>query len=194
MRIDERKKKKLSLFLDRKGMGVEQVFIFIVVAVTFTLITIFGYKAIGDFLNKGEQVQFVQFKNDLESAVKRIYTQYGSTQIEEFNLPSRYEQICFVNMDRTPTSEEMEELCSYDQLACTVWQLAQQAQQEGNSGYASVDENVFLQPTGPVPIKVFVIMIDDQGNAGFLCEKITKGQFALRLEGKGSYTQIARSE
>ncbi len=175
-------------------MGVEQVFIFIVVAITFSLIVIFGYKAIGDFLQKGEQVQFVQFKNDLESAVKRIYTQYGSTQIEEFSLPSRYEQVCFVDMDHPFTEEEREKLCRWDQLACVVWEQAQQAQLAGESGYTAVDENVFLKPAGPVPIKVFTITVVSSDSAGFLCREIQNGQFSLRLEGKGSYTQLSRSE
>ncbi len=173
-------------------MGVEQVFIFVVMAITFALIVIFGYKAIGNFLQQGEQVQFIQFKNDIESAVKRIYTQYGSTQIEEFTLPSRYEQICFVDMNYPFTEEEYTALCRRDQLACTVWKQAQQAQQEGKSGYAGVDENVFLKPAGPVPIKVFAITVDSPDSASFLCLEINKGQFSLRLEGKGSYTQLAR--
>lgn len=180
--------------MNTKAMGVEQIFIFIVVAITFALVTIFGYKAIGDFLHKGEQVQFVQFKNDLESAVKRIYTQYGSTQIEEFTLPSRYTQICFVDMNYNPTAAELAALCRHDQLACTVWKQAQQARQEGNSGYARVEENVFLQPTGPVPIKVFTITVASTESVGFLCEEINNGQLALRLEGKGSYTHLSSLE
>ena len=48
--------------INKKAMGVGQVFVFIIAALSFALIMIFGYKAIGDFLPQGEKVQFYQFK------------------------------------------------------------------------------------------------------------------------------------
>ena len=61
------------MFADKKGLGVGQVFIFIVAALTFALILMFGYRAIAGFLKSGEDVAFVQFKTGLESSVKKIY-------------------------------------------------------------------------------------------------------------------------
>ncbi len=180
--------------MNKRGVGVEQVFIFIVVAITFGLIVIFGYNAIADFLVKGKQVEFVQFKTDLEAAVKRLSTEYGSVRVEEFYLPADYRQICFVDMDYPPSPDEQEQLCQNDQLACQVWKQAQQApeeQEEGKPGSAGVDENVFLKPAALVPIKVSLIHL---GSPGFLCQKISDGRFTLRLEGKGSYTQVGRAE
>jgi len=62
--------------LGKKGIGVGQVFIFIVAALSFALILIFGYRAIAGFLNSGEEVAFVQFKTSLESSIKKIYTEF----------------------------------------------------------------------------------------------------------------------
>ena len=45
--------------IDKKGIGVGQVFVFIVAALSFALILIFGYKAISGFLKSGEDVAFV---------------------------------------------------------------------------------------------------------------------------------------
>ena len=159
----------------KKGMTVGMVFIFIVAAVTFALIMIFGYKMIADFMTKGEEVEFYQFKSDLETSIKKIYTEYGSVRIEEYSLPMDYERICFVNLD----VEVNEELCGIDAYACDVWRDAE--------GYEGADENVFLKPIAPVKIKVYKISMDND----YLCLDVTKGRFKLRLEGKGDRTLIS---
>ncbi len=164
---------------NKKGMGVGQVFIFIIAAVTFAMIMIFGYKAINGFLQSGEDVVFVQFKTGLESSVKKIYTEYGSVRIKQFTTPTEYRQICFVNLDAAYNSE----LCQFDQAACSVW--------ESSSGYDSIDENVFLKPTAPVKIKVHEISIDPEEGKDFLCVPIKQGFFSVVLEGKGDRTELS---
>ena len=158
-----------------KAMGIGQVFIFIVAAITFALIMIFGYKAVTDFIQKGEQVQFYQFKTDLENSIKRIYTEYGSIRVEQFQTPGHYEQICLVDLDALFNPE----LCQYDPVACAVW--------EQSSGYDTVDENVFLKPTAPVKIKVSKISLKQD----FFCLEIVDGIFTLTLEGRGDHTFIS---
>ena len=174
----------------KKAMGIGQIFIFIVAAITFALIMIFGYKAISGFLTSGEQVEFVQFKTGLEKAVKQIYTEYGSVRIEKFDLPVKYEQICLVDMDypKPKISVEMDSLCAEDQIACDVWQ---QAMEEG--GYDAVEANVFLTPPATVPIKVYQInIVNDNGEEqGYYCTKLNNGKFSLMLEGKGDRTEIS---
>src|SRR3989338_2314117 len=108
------------VFRDKKGIGVGQVFIFIIAAITFALILIFGYKAITGFIQSGESVAFVQFKTGLESSVKKIYTEFGSVRVERYSTPLGYSQICFVDLDKPYDAD----LCSFDQVACSVWQIA----------------------------------------------------------------------
>ncbi len=169
--------------MDKKGVGVQQVFIFIVAAITFALILIFGYGAISDFLDKGEQVEFFQFKTELESSVKRVYAEFGAVRQTEYLLPAKYSQICFVNLDAPYDAS----LCGFDQIACDTWETAQDPNEE-IVGYDATDENVFLKPPAPVALKVFHIEID--GGSGYYCTNIEKGRFSLRLEGKGSLTSI----
>lgn len=181
----------MILLKGKKGMGIGQVFIFIMAALTFALIMIFGYKAISGFLDSGEQVEFVQFKTGLEKSVKQIYTEYGSVRIKDFNLPEKHEQICFVNMDyeKAGINNEMEELCAKDAFACDMWE---QARDEG--GYGSVDANVFLKPSAGVPIKVFkisVVDIETEEAVGYYCTDIKNGQFTIMIEGKGDRTEIS---
>ncbi|PIZ51458.1 hypothetical protein COY27_03645 [Candidatus Woesearchaeota archaeon CG_4_10_14_0_2_um_filter_33_13] len=167
--------------INKRGMGVGQVFVFIIAGITFALIMIFGYQSITQFTKSGEDVEFVQFKTSLETSVKKIYTEFGSVRIERYSLPQKYEQICFVDLD----SEYDPDLCKKDQIACSVWKTAKE---EG--GYNAVDENVFIQPIAPVPLKVYHISIDNEGK-NFLCLPIVKGAFSLYLEGRGDLTRIS---
>jgi len=171
------------VFRDKKGIGVGQVFIFIIAAITFALILIFGYKAITGFIQSGESVAFVQFKTGLESSVKKIYTEFGSVRVERYSTPLGYSQICFVDLDEPYDAD----LCSFDQVACSVWQIAA----ESGKGYEGVEENVFLTPTAPVPIKVYKISVESKDEKNFLCIPIKQGAFSIVMEGRGDKTLLS---
>ncbi|MFH1682948.1 MAG: hypothetical protein ABIA37_04075 [Candidatus Woesearchaeota archaeon] len=163
----------------KSGMTIGMVFVFLVAVITFAVIMLFGYKAITDFMDKGETVEYYQFKTDLETSVKKIYTEYGSVRVERFIVPVRYEQVCFVDLTKTAP-----EPCNFDLVACNLWK-------EAAGNYAGADENVFLYPLPPEgssPIKVFNI---DVGTQGYLCLNTTQGTFKLRMEGKGDRTLLS---
>ncbi len=176
---------KKRLIRSKKGLGVGEVFIYIVAALTFAVIMIFGYKIINDFIHRGEDVQFLQFKNDLESSVKKIYADYGSSRKETFHLPGGFDQICFVDFD----SSYNEKFCDYDTVACSFWK--DDAGVEG--GYDAASENVFLKPAAAQQIKIFQFSVipAKEGEEGFLCVPIVKGSFTLILEGKGDRTELS---
>ena len=190
---------KINKF-NKSGLGVGEVFIFIIAAITFALIMIFGYKAISGFISSGEDVAFVQFKTDLESSIKKIYTEYGAVRVEEFHTPLTYTQICFVNMDFTDETE-MENLKELSPAAYDAWKTAQDdfSQRVENNRldlatvYDASDQNVFLKPASTVPIKLYRLTINENDESrGFLCEPIRQGRFTIVLEGKGSHTLISR--
>ncbi len=175
-----------------KKAQMNQVFMYIIAAITFALIAIFGYRAIAGFLESGEKVEYVHFKDSLESEVKKIYTDYGALRQQEFYVPGDHTKICFVNMNREPSDLEAEELCREDQIACSFWETAKDS--------ADVDQNVFLTPSSPVPLNVFSIGLckDDNGcstresESGFLCIPIKDGSFTIFLEGKGDRAVISK--
>lgn len=170
-------------FRDKKGIGVGQVFIFIIAAITFALILIFGYRAISGFLKSGEDVAFVQFKTGLESDVKKIYTEFGSVRVERYSTPVTYNQICFADLDKPYDPE----LCQFDQVACSVWEETSDA----GKGYDGADENVFLTPPAPVKIKIYKISIEDKNKKNFLCIPIKQGAFSMVMEGRGDKTLLS---
>ena len=163
--------------MNTKGIGVGQVFVFIIAAISFALIMIFGYKAITDFAAKGKNVQFFQFKTDLENSIKRIYTEYGAVQIETFHPPLDYKQICFVDFD----SPYNKQLCEFDQIACSAW--------ETTPSYEAADANIFLTLPAPTQIKSEARIKMEHG---FLCLPIVDGSFKVAMEGKGDHTYLSK--
>lgn len=166
--------------MNKNGVGVGQVFVFMVAALTFSLVMIFGYRAVSGFVKSGEEVAFVQFKTDLETSIKRIHTEYGAVRIEQFHVPIKYTKICFIDLDSGLDESSKEEICQRNSLAdpivCGAWKEAR--------GYENSDENVFLTPPAQIKIKVFKIAMSDS----LLCVPIQNGAFSLRLEGRGSDT------
>jgi hypothetical protein len=190
----KQKSKFLGLSLGKKGLGIAQAFVFIVAAITFVFIMIFGTKMVLGIIGKGDKVQFAQFETDLSSSVRKMYSQYGSVRTETFRLPGAYEQICFVDLDKNPATldGELDALCSFDVLACDVWEGAWSSDDPDKQGYSAADQNVFLTPSpeGTAQMKIYQIQVGGE-YTGFLCENLPKGKFSLRLEGKGDSTQIS---
>lgn len=178
---------------NKKGVGVAQVFIFILAAISFALIMIFGYKAISGFLQGGQQVEFIQFKTDLETSIQRIYTEFGAVRIEQFHAPVQYTKICFVDLGAAADTPANQELKNEDPLAFIAWESVSGTGE--SERYKSLDENVFLTPTAPTKIKVHNIKIRKTSpeEKDYLCLPINNGAFSLRLEGRGSYTELAET-
>ena len=184
--------------MNKKAMGIGQVFIFIMAAITFSLIMIFGYKAIGSFLKSGEDVAFVQFKTDMESSIRKIYTEYDSVREKKFYLPGGYDRICFVDFEYNPDSNpqrveaEINELCEIDPIACGAWREV--LNEEPLYRHSATAENVFLKPPAPVKLKTHKVSVYDSDGMskikGFHCQKILNGNFAVTLIGKGDRTGI----
>ena len=180
------------MVFSKKGMGVGQVFIFIIAGFTFAFIAIFGYKVVSDFVERGEQVEFVAFKNDLETAVQEIYSDYGAVRVRSFSPPSMYRQICFVDMNYDYNQDDFNALCEKDLFACEIWKEANLRE-----GYSSVDVNVFLTPApmgrSDFQIKTYPIEIfnlEQKEKLGFFCFEIKNSGFELTLEGRGDKTRI----
>ncbi len=165
--------------MDRKGIGVGQVFVYIIAIITFALIMIFSFKALFGFVANLQKVEFVQFKSDLENSIQQLHSEFGAIRQEEFFTPKHFQQICFIDLDYAPTSVEVSSLCDLDSIACNAW--------TDSSGFAMEEENVFLQPPAEVKIKVPRLEL----NQGFLCAPIRNGKFILILEGRGDRTKLS---
>tara|TARA_Y100000310_G_scaffold183599_1_gene183715 strand:- start:623 stop:1147 length:525 start_codon:yes stop_codon:yes gene_type:complete len=170
----------------KKAQTIGQVFIYIIAAVTFGLITIFGYNAIASFLEQGDEIAMVSLKNDLELQFERMATDYGSVRERSFTTPSDFRTICFVdfgNDESTPLPNSCDSE-PFDIIACSLWRPG--------PGYDNAQQNVFFTPPGEIPIKLAPFEISDSETENHLCLPTTNGQFRLRLEGLGDRVKVSK--
>jgi hypothetical protein len=158
----------------RKGQTIGQVFMFVLAGLVFVLILIYGYKAITNLLERGEEVQLLDFRNALESTIKTIRRDYGSVQQVTLRVPSETETACFVTsnpQDLQPGAEQ-----KFQQELPLLY-----------NAWATGSENVFLLPKQPTPIFLEDILVDE----GYTCIPATGGKVVLRVEGTGSKARIS---
>ncbi len=161
----------------KRGQMIGQVFIFILAGLVFVLILGYGYKAISNFLARGEEVQLIDFRNELDSAITTIKRDYGSVQRIDLRVPAKTDEVCFVTFD-------------YRDVGAPGWRDA--FKQERPLLYSVWDtgsENVFLVPRQPTPMLIKDIVVDPLGK-GYLCIPAPGGRISLRVEGTGNKAVI----
>jgi hypothetical protein len=163
----------------KKSQVANQVFVYVLAAIVFSMVLMYGYKAINNFASDARYVSLVQLKTDLESSINDI----ASTQnvkLKTFRIPSDFRQLCFFDSykDYSSAGTYITD-CSdgkYDGVTCDAW--------ESNTSI-----NGFLSPIGAVSFKTVRIELTDSSKP-IECFNITAGKIKLRLQGKGDRTVI----
>ena len=171
----------------KKAQIIGQVFVFVLAAILFSLILLYGYKVIVGFGERSKQVALIELETNLEGIVKSISIDYGSVKIKEFRIPSDFNAICFVDMDYTGNLADtlgVEHPIIYNTVKSNIG--------AGDKG----TQNVFLIPLSDTPLKIGDIAIEQDSNNlryddGYLCIDIVKGRIKLRLEGLGDKTGVS---
>jgi hypothetical protein len=157
---------------------VGEVFVYILAIIIAVLVIIYGYNAIKGFMQKQKQIEIIQFKTDIQSAVRTISTEYGSVKKFEHSLPG--EAICFTEVGNFKPESCIcvkcigEEEWQYNPQICDAWQT-------------TTDQNVFIIPQIETPILATPLKIDNS----YLCIKAIKNKVTLKLEGFGNYAKIS---
>src|SRR3989338_6604948 len=162
--------------MNTKAQIVGQIFIFLLAIAIFSLIMVYGYKAITGFTERGETVALLELQNKLERQISAMALDYGSTDKMELQLSSEYEQICFVDHDQLQALNEQ----TYPGISPFILDALESGSQQ----------NVFLVPLSDTPIQVSKIVLE-QPQKGILCVETTRGRVDLLLEGTGSATKIS---
>lgn len=167
----------------RKAQIVGQVFIYVLAAIVFSIILLFGYKAISGFMDRGSEVALLDLKQEVQSAIRSIAS---SPDVEKKTLyiPNKYQTICFLG-NVTDGEKTSTCLCNgvpgckginesdENALICDAWR-------------SGTKQNVFLVPLADIEIVVDRIVLDDH----YLCVPVAQGRVELRLEGMGRATRI----
>jgi hypothetical protein len=147
-----------------------QVFIYILAVVMIGLLFFIGIKAIGSILNTFQNTNIDSLKSDFQSDVGTVARQYGSVKQSEINLPSKFDEICFVDaMDE----EEGKFLFDISKIKNNLIR---------DSVLSGAKENVFLMKKGVWQDKFTADKLDVQ--ADYLCLK-NEGKLAVWLRGTG---------
>jgi hypothetical protein len=166
----------------RKSQIAGQVFIYIMAAVIFGLVMIYGYKAISTLVSRGNDVALIQFRADITSAIQRISSSSDARRLE-LSIPSKFRQVCFVDsyerdrrapgFDESPPAQRPADL---DAVIYDSW--ADRAPQD-----------VFLLPSSEFQIFAGNIEI---APPHYLCVNVISGRIALRLEGRGDHALVSQ--
>jgi hypothetical protein len=163
--------------MNSKAQVIGQVFIFIIAGIVFVLILGYGYKAIMGFIEKGEKVELIDFRNELDSAITVIKRDYGSVQRVDLRIPPNIKEVCFVTSNP-------------DDIKSSAWQdnLKQKSQMMYDSWLMGSGKNVFLLPKRTDDLQIGDILIDPEG---FLCAPVSGSKVSLRVEGTGNRAKIS---
>ena len=82
----------------KRGQSSSQVFIYIIAVLVIGLIVLFGYQSVSSAREKGEQALLLQFEAKLKEDIDS-YSSYGSLGIKEYQFPSGFDEICFVDLN-----------------------------------------------------------------------------------------------
>tara|TARA_B100000315_G_C14591057_1_gene595832 strand:- start:4606 stop:5127 length:522 start_codon:yes stop_codon:yes gene_type:complete len=165
----------------KKGQIMGQVFIYIMSALIFALVMIYGYKAISDFIARADQVSEIELSTDLKTSISTIASSQDVKQ-KSITVPNKFKEMCFVDLEIDPNPPTGSKgLCDpthedYNLVICNFWK-------------SGAEQNVFLLPK-PSDIKIFVGKIA-VGSEGYICIPISNGKVKLRLEGLGDRTSIS---
>jgi len=160
-----------------KKSQVQQIFIYIVAIILFSLILVYGYNAIKNFRSKTDQVALLQLKNDISSSITKVSTDFGTIIKKELDVPFKYKEICFVDLTKAALAE-FTDMCGVNgnSLVCDGW--------KSNSPY-----NMFLiSQKETETYNIGETRIDDPF---FFCTNVTNGKAIIRLEGKGDYVLLS---
>ena len=162
----------------RKGQIIGQIFIFVLAALIFVLILLYGYRAISGFLKTKEQVEVTEFKTELESKVKAIRISYGSVRRAEFVLPATYLEFCAVDPNMSPNHANM--FSESHPLMYNAW-------------FGDPSNTIFLRPLLETSIQLEDVAVKGPQNPdepGYLCLPITSGKLVIGMRGLGDRAEI----
>ena len=167
--------------MGKKAQMPGQIFIYILAIVIVGAIIVYGYTAIKDFSDRGDQVAFVSFKTSFENTVKTMVSDYGTIKRPDFDVPPQYERVCAVDFSKAASGP----ICSpgdpdYEPVICSAWK--QGATQQASSPDKDVLlSNIFLTPDGSESFHVGHIKIKD----GYICSPVKNGRINIQFKSVG---------
>ncbi len=139
-----------------------QVFIYVLTLIITAAILLYGYNAIKGISKRAEQVELINFKDDLKGDFEKMSSDYGSVKTKTYNVPSKVKEVCFYQEG--------------DVLPPNINPLVRDS-------ILDTDNNIFLVIGNAIePMKLSRIEVN---NGPIVCISISSNRLKLRLEGLG---------
>lgn len=151
----------------KKAQMAGQIFVFLLSALTLSMILILGYKYIDSFMEKQKTLEIIQFRDDLLNSINSIRTRYGSIDRIILNFPAGHSEVCFVD------SEDSGKFNTKRPLLFNLWSSSNKKQ------------NIFFTPLQEIEIKADDLEVQN----GYCCIAQTKS-IEIKLESKGKKVMI----
>ena len=158
----------------KKGQQA-QIFGIIIGIIFISGIMIFGYTSFSNLKSSSDDAKLIQFQQELQSVVKKSYSNYGSVKQFKSVLPPGFDDICFVQLDMSPN-------------LITDNNFIQQSVADG------AGENTFLIGKSMKPFRLGTEEISYIKNSDkpYNCIKSIDGYIELRVKGVGRGVSITQ--
>jgi hypothetical protein len=170
--------------MNNKRGQATQVFFYVIMVLIVGLVLLLGYKGIGALLETGEETGLIEFRNDIQSAVKKGAS-YGRISTFDFNTGSDYEQMCFI--DRDALKKSGLNIDDAPPLVADAVKTSRESEDEQD------DNNVFLLRGDEIqPILTDPLEMDDAvtGDTSFKCFELSSGRISMKFRGRGDATIV----
>ena len=155
----------------KRGQVQGQVFIYILTLIVTAGILLYGYNAIKSISEKAELVELIQFKDDLKQDFERMSSNYGSSETETYNVPSKVKEVCFYQEGEDPLFHPLP-----DDLNPLIKDSIND--KTGNNVFLVIGDGAIE------PMKLTRIEIN-KPDYNLVCIKVSSNRLKLRLEGLG---------
>ena len=179
---------------------MDQVFVWVVVALVIGGVAFVGVKAIGGLLGDKCSVDAIRFQDAMRETIS-LNNDYGSINMEQISAPCDYDIICLVDAryieDKNLDYDENGEIKNYLLEKSELY--LDQADVDAiivNSVQEHVQQNIFLVGKKILPAGYVsqIHLSKDSSIPPLLCIRARAGKFELELEGLGRNTLVKSLE
>jgi len=165
--------------MNKKAQIQTQVFVYVLALIIIGIILLYGYQSINSMREKGDQIDLLTFKTDIEEEVSKMSSDYGSARIITLKVPSGFSEVCFTDLTKNP-SQEIKDIHplvyeSWTDNTANVFLIKDLAEE-----FQLIEEN-----------SNYLIQID---NPGYVCIPVTNNRISIRLEGVGGKALLSQEE
>ena len=173
------KKTRNKLANNKTAQIQTQVFVYVIGLIIMGIILLYGYQSISAMREKGDQIDLLTFKTDMEQEVSKMSSDYGSARIITLKAPAGFSEVCFVDLEQNPHQDIIHThplvYESWTDKTSNVFLIKDLAEE-----FQLIEEN--NKPLIQIEIP------------GYVCVQIKNNRVNVRLEGIGGKVLLSTEE